>query len=373
MDNVRQLPAVSARDTPFISDMIEYFLPIAYVHPFMNIAILSFGYGYLEESEERYYKSYGNDVRKQERSGEWDVAAEGNYISGDSRVALSLCREFRALGHEANATHYENVEEASEEADLVLSLGIFGVKDKYQQFGDTNSIYWWWGRHPGKRDRTIEEAVAEDIVDSNFDAVLTSGKPANEALEGVIPSARAQIGYDRGKVECDDPSNEHDPEITYVGTGAIKDDSLLDLVLEPATEYDLEIYGSLWENSPYEEYFQGRLPRGDMGDLYANSTVVLGLHGYYVDWGMINDRVFDALGADAIFVDRYHEHLADEPFSEYINMAESKAEMETLLEDILNNTEKYQERANRGGEFVRNNYTYEHTVEKILDFYTETF
>lgn len=339
----------------------------------MNIAILSFGYGFLKDSEERYYKSYGNDVRKQERDGEWDVAAEGNYISGDSRVALSLCHEFRSRGHEANATHYENVKEASDEADLVLSLGIFGVKDKYQQFGDANSIYWWWGRHPSKRDRGIEQTVEEDIVDSNFDAVLTPGRPAQEALDGVIPSARVQIGYNPQKVKCSTPSDEYDTQITYVGTGAIKDDSLLDIVLEPATEYDLEIYGSLWKNSAYEEYFKGRLPRDDMGNLYANSTVVLGLHGYYIEWGMINDRIFDALGADAIFVDRYHEYLVEEPFSEYINMAKSKTEMETLLEDIFSNTEKYQKQANRGGEFVRNNYTYAHTVEKLLDFYTETF
>jgi spore maturation protein CgeB len=337
----------------------------------MDISVLCFGFGFLNETDEHLYERCGSNVEERTGTGNFYVDAEGDHISGDSAIALGLCRTFRELGHDARATHYENVEATSSDADLVVSLGPGAVEESYQEFGGTDAVYWWWHCGGFGESPDANEYVRENLAGSAFDGVLTNGRATLTALKGVRPHRHLHIGYDNERIQRTEPHDEYDCDVVYVGSGDINPGSEQEIVLGPATEYDLQVYGTGWEDTRFEQYHRGILPRGELGAVYSSASVVLGLQGDYVELGMVNDRVFQALACDAVFVDRYHELYAAEPVSEYVTLTESPSETAEALDAVLSNPDEYRRRARRGGEFVRENHTFVHKAEAILDFYAE--
>lgn len=338
----------------------------------MNIAILSYGFGYLNDEAEEYYADYGNDLAAKSDEDNFYVDKEGEYVSGDSKVALGLCREFRRLGHDAVATHYENVAAASEEADLVLTVGPGAVAERYQQFGDADVLFWWWHCGGFGQEPDYRKYIETNVVGSPFDGVLTNGREVLPELREHRPCRHLHIGYDSERLWGAGEDAEYDAEVVYLGSGALNPPELQEFVLEPATEYDLKIYGMGWENTRFSEYHEGILPRGHVGRLYEGADVVLGLQGQYIKYGMVNDRVFQALGTDSVFVDRYHPAFEAEPVADYVNLVKSKSDCADLLADVFENPDGYREKAERGGEYVRENHTYADKCEAILDFYAES-
>lgn len=334
----------------------------------MEIGLLTFGFGELADWQEQLYRTYGFDPENPEQGN--THYADWNNISGDSEEAFSLAREFCNLDHEAFVAHYESVEEASAEADLIISLGIGGIIDEYQRFGGTDSIYWWWVLG-GYQDEPGEFDFAEKyLYSSNFDGVVTNSREKVPELQDHLPAQHLHIGCDTEKISPDKSKDMYDCDITYLGLGNYKRQEQYDMLFQPATEYDFRIYGADWEESKYADYHYGILPRGDISALYNSAEVVLGLHHDYIELGMVNGRVFRALGTDSIYVDQYHEKLESE-MGEYINLVESREEMADLLEDIFSNPEVYQQKAASGGHHIRENHSYEQKCERILNFYAE--
>lgn len=334
----------------------------------MKIGILTFGFGGLSNWQKQLYREYGFDPENPDQGN--SRYADWNNISGDSEEAFSLAREFRSLGHEAFVSHYESVVEASSEADLILSLGIGGVIKEYQTFGDTDAIYWWWVLG-GYQDQPGEfDFAKKHLYGSNFDGVLTNSREKVPELRNQLPAKHLHIGCDTEKISPGQGIDEYNCDITYLGLGNYKRQKQYDMLFEPATQYDFRIYGADWENTKYEEYHHGILPRGDISNLYNSATVVLGLHHDYVKLGMVNGRVFRALGTNSIYIDQYHEKL-DSEMGEYITLVESKTEMADILEDVFSNDEPYREKAAKGGKYVRENHSYEEKCKEILDFYTQ--
>lgn len=332
----------------------------------MKIAILCFGFGHLEEWQSDLYRQFDFDPESADEDN-FFVNWEG--VSGDSEEAFGLAREFDRLGHETYVTHYENVGEASEDADLILSLGAGGVLDRYQSFGNTDALYWWWACG-GYQDKPGDMNFAENhLFDSEFDGIITNSRVKVEDLRERLPARHLHIGYDQTKIGPSPSVDKYECDVTYLGLANYKRESQYDMLLEPATEYRLKLYGDGWESTKYADFAEGILPRGDIADLYNSATVVLGLHHDYIKLGMVNGRVFRALATDSIFVDQYHEQL-DEEMGEYINLVSSKAEMSALLEDVFTNPKQYREQAKKGGEHVRSHHTYEQKAREILDFYT---
>lgn len=334
----------------------------------MKIGILTFGFNELADWQERLYREYGFDPENPDQGN--TRYADWNNISGDSEEAFSLAREFHILGHEAFVAHYESVVEASSEADLILSLGIGGVIEEYQTFGDTDAIYWWWVLG-GYQDQPGEFDFAEKyLYDSNFDGILTNSRQKVPEVRSHLPAKHLHIGCDTEKIAPGERTDAYDCDITYLGLGNYKRQEQYDMLFEPATEYDFRIYGADWEDTKYEEYHHGILPRGDIRDLYNSATIVLGLHHDYIELGMVNGRVFRALGTDSIYIDEYHEKL-DSEMGKYINLVESKSEMANLLQDIFSDPKIYRQKAAEGGEYIRKNHSYDKKCKEILEFYTQ--
>ncbi|WP_256546799.1 CgeB family protein [Halobellus inordinatus] len=334
----------------------------------MEIGILTFGFRDLADWQDELYREYGfdpeNPAQGTTRYADW------NNISGDSEEAFSLAREFRELGHDAFVAHYESVVEASSDADLILSLGIGGVIDEYQAFGDTDAIYWWWVLGGYQDDPGDLDFAEKYLYDSQFDGVITNSRQMVPELQKHLPAKHLHIGCDTEKVTPGTGTDAYDCDITYLGLGNYKRQEQYDMLFEPATEYDFRIYGADWEDSKYAAYHHGILPRGDISALYNSATVVLGLHHDYIKFGMVNGRVFRALGTNSIYIDQYHPKL-DSEMGEYLTLVESKAEMADVLEDIFSNPEPYQEKAAAGGEYVREHHSYKEKCKGIIQFHTE--
>lgn len=334
----------------------------------MEIGILTFGFRDLSDWQQELYRTYGFNVNDPENGS--TLYADWNDISGDSEEAFSLAREFKALGHDAFVAHYESVESASNDADLILSLGIGGIIDEYQAFDDTDAIYWWWVLGGYQDDPGNLNFAEEHLYGSNFNGIITNSRQKIPELRDHLPACHLHIGCDTRKIAPGPGTGAYDCDITYLGLGNYKRQEQYDMLFEPAMEYDFRIYGADWEDTKYAAYHHGILPRGDISTLYNSARVVLGLHHDYIELGMVNGRVFRALGTDSIYVDQYHKELASE-MGEYINLVESKDEMATLLNDIFTDPEPYQQKAVTGGEYVRKNHSYEQKCKKILSFYTE--
>lgn len=334
----------------------------------MEIGILTFGFGELADWQDQLYRKYAFDPENPDEGS--THYADWNNISGDSEEAFSLAREFQNLGHEAFVAHYESVVEASADADLILSLGIGGIVDAYQTFGDTDAIYWWWVLGGYQDDPGEFDFAKKYLYDSNFDGIITNSRQKVPELRNHLPARHLHIGCDIKKIAPGSGTDTYDCDITYLGLGNYKRQEQYDMLFEPATEYDFRIYGADWEDTKYAPYHHGILPRGDISALYNSARVVLGLHHDYIELGMVNGRVFRALGTDSIYVDQYREELASE-MGEYVNLVKSKDEMATLLKDIFADSEPYRQKAIAGGEYVRENHSYEQKCKEILSFYTE--
>ena len=95
--------------------------------------------------------------------------------------------------------------------------------------------------------------------------------------------------------------------VTYLGSynPATKGHAVFDRYVLPAADFDLALWGEMWENAPasLRRHWRGLLPGGEIARLYSSVEVALGFNAAsQAAAGMVNNRVFEVLACGALLL-----------------------------------------------------------------------
>jgi hypothetical protein len=174
--------------------------------------------------------------------------------------------------------------------------------------------------------------------------------------------------------------------VVFLGSGGIgnKRPDTTHHFLDPAKRFDFGLWGSNWsheywapvhtadpERNDWHRHWRGPLPVGEEAALYSSAGVVLGFHeDGQREWGMWNNRVFEALAAESLFISDSADGLVDE-FGDALVLTSGGEETASLIERYLGDEAERVRRGGLGRQIVMDRYTYDHAARRIRDTYLE--
>lgn len=153
--------------------------------------------------------------------------------------------------------------------------------------------------------------------------------------------------------------------------GAVK---LLDI---EKSDYQFAIYGYNWDKyPPFAPHWRGSIRYDLLGKAYASSKLVLDdSHPVTREWNSLNSRIFDALASGKVVMTNCVEG-AKELFGDKLPTFSSRAELNTLVERLLNNDEEREKLAVELRQEVLTNHTYANRADTLksalLEFVEKT-
>jgi len=159
----------------------------------------------------------------------------------------------------------------------------------------------------------------------------------------------------------------------YVGAGGYMlshKPELLQLLLD-AVPFGLRLHGTQWNTVPIlSNISKGPLPRYELAEAYSSAHVVLASTiQAQDDYGMINNRIFEALSCGAIVITKYSQALADLN-CDAILFVNSSLSLAYHLEAVIRNENNYATNLRLlARNFILNKHTWSHRVIQIIDFY----
>lgn len=137
--------------------------------------------------------------------------------------------------------------------------------------------------------------------------------------------------------------------------------------------YKLRLHGSHWGSSS-EEWIQtawkGLLPRNEIASAYNSAEVVIASTIFQqAQFGMINNRIFEALACGSLVISDYFEAL-NEMFGNLIFFAQTSGEFKSHLRNILSSRSNYTHLRHRARELIMSYHTWNHRIISLFDFYS---
>ncbi|MFC1852052.1 glycosyltransferase [candidate division CSSED10-310 bacterium] len=213
----------------------------------------------------------------------------------------------------------------------------------------------------------------ENVVKLDVDAFLSNSKKVIPFLQRIAPTRFILLAVDHNQFKPVAPVAQYSHNVIYLGMfHPGKSPVIMKRILYEALDFGLAIYGSGWNHHPdLKQFWQGKLPTGDIALLYSSAKIVLGLtEDRQKAAGMINNRVFEALSCGACFISEYYQEL-EKLFGETIFFSCKTGDTGRHIEKLLSDASYRATRGASNREFIIQHHTYEHRVQQILDFYRE--
>lgn len=203
----------------------------------------------------------------------------------------------------------------------------------------------------------------------DVDGYLTNADPS--MLAPVAPTQKLLLGFDPAAMRSNATRGER---LVYVGSalGLATKRELLAMLLE-ARDFGLDLWGSGWGSVGPEElkpYWRGVLPHGDLALAYASAFAVLGstMDGQRGQ-GMINNRVFEALGSGAALIqDKFPELEAELGEAANLFFYERPGDVAAAVRRLSERTRGDWEEARVSTSRVLAAHTYDARAATLLDF-----
>lgn len=196
-------------------------------------------------------------------------------------------------------------------------------------------------------------------------AILGRHKPA--ALLHMAASAR--VHRPRGV----DP--RYRAQVTYLGSynPGTKGAACFDRYVAPAAEFDLALWGEMWERAPalLRRRWRGVLPIPDIARLYSSVDVAIGFNAEsQARAGMINNRVFEVLACGALLLsDRVP--AIEELFGDCAVFTDGYADTREKLAHYLARPEERAPLIARARAKILSGHTYDHRAREIIQLYAD--
>jgi len=154
--------------------------------------------------------------------------------------------------------------------------------------------------------------------------------------------------------------------------------------LQPAKQFDFALWGSYWdrdywareyvdkpEANDWYRFARGQLPLHDIAALYSSAKIVLNFHeDTQREWGMWNNRVFEALGVGALMICDEAAGLREE-FGDAIVYTRGGDETARLIEYYLAHPDERRGVGECGRRMVKERYTYSRWARSVHALYDQ--
>ncbi len=228
--------------------------------------------------------------------------------------------------------------------------------------------------------------LLEEFARIRVDGFATNSKSATQILGRHRPTLYlpTAIADDYGPLE---PDARYRADVVYLGGGGRgnKRAETTRRYLEPAMKFDFALWGSHWEReywagvyadhpdgpgaNRWYRFWCGQLPLDDIARLYSSAKIVLNYHeDSQREWGMWNNRVFEALGCGALMICDEALGLREE-FGDAIVYTSGGAETEELIAYYLAHPEERRRRGALGRRIVQQKYTFSRCSRTLREFY----
>jgi len=268
---------------------------------------------------------------------------------------------------------------ASQDVDLLVSM-CTGPREPWRADDVAERVdgitLLWIVNHP----QLISEFAAIPV-----DGYLVNSRRAVAQLGGSRPATWCPLGVDRNFKRVPAQAR-YAAEVTFLGSGGIgnKRPETTHHYLDPAKRFGFALWGSHWsqeywaavhsmepERNDWHRFWRGPLPVGEEAALYSSAGLVLGYHeDGQREWGMWNNRVFEALAAEALFISDDAGELADE-FGESLVITSGGDETAALIERYSGDEAERRRRGAIGQRIVMDSYTYDHAAQRIREVYLQ--
>ena len=210
-----------------------------------------------------------------------------------------------------------------------------------------------------------------NVITFNVDGYLTNSLILVDYLNQYAPTDYILLAADPIIMKANDTITKIWDTI-YVGAGGImlQYKPRLYNMLHIAKEYKLRLHGSDWDKvDSLKDYWQGPLPRSELGNAYASARIVLAstIESQTV-YGMINNRIFEGLSSGSVVLSHYSDELYD-LFGDVILLSKDDSDIPILINDILSNPIKQQELGQRSKDIIIQKHTWDHRAIQILDLF----
>lgn len=214
------------------------------------------------------------------------------------------------------------------------------------------------------------------ILSIDVDGYLTNSERTLETLARVAPSQLLNLAFDPEEMGGDATRGER---LVYVGSalGLSTKRNLLEMLLEAAeSSAGLDLWGTGWNTVGPKELlgsWRGVLPHGELGNTYRAALAVLGatMDGQR-DQGMINNRVFEALGVGAPLI---QESFDDNDVLYQVDnlfLYRSKGDIQAAVDILTNRTQgEWKSAETNTIQTMTKYHTYDDRAKTLLDFVSE--
>lgn len=152
----------------------------------------------------------------------------------------------------------------------------------------------------------------------------------------------------------------------------------MNIILEPALNYDVDIYDRIFDFSvenvdeslkwpeKYSNNIVGQLPYRAIIEAYKNYDVFLNVNSIKNSKYMMARRVYEILACKTPVISSYSEAI-EYQLKDYVNSCKTKEEAERILKQLLTSKHLLDKQGKLGQRFVLENHTYSKRVETIFD------
>jgi hypothetical protein len=225
--------------------------------------------------------------------------------------------------------------------------------------------------------------LLEEFAQIPVDGFMTNSARAAEVLGQRRPAAFIPLAVedDYGPVA---PQDRYRAEVVFLGSGGRgnKRPATTQHFLQAAKRFDFAIWGNYWdrdywareylanpEANDWYRFRRGQLPLGDIAALYSSAKIVLNFHeDSQREWGMWNNRVFEALGVGALMICDEAAGLR-EVFGDAIVYTPGGEETARLIEYYLARPEERRRIGERGRRIVMERYIYSRWARAVHALY----
>ncbi len=229
-----------------------------------------------------------------------------------------------------------------------------------------------------------------DLIDEfariTVDGFITNSVAASKVLGQHRPAVYLPLAVedDYGSVHAQD---RYRNDVVFLGSGGRgnKRPATTMHYLQAAKDFDFALWGGDWDRdywgreyvhdpgaNDWYRYRRGPLPLDDIAALYSSAKIVLNFHeDSQRQWGMWNNRVFEALGCGALMICDEAAGLREE-FGDGIVFTPGGDETSRLITYYLERPEERRRRGVIGKKIVLERYVYSRWARGVHELYNRS-
>lgn len=284
-------------------------------------------------------------------------STQGKRSWGDYYFSLSMKKELEQFGYKVNIVYRNQWYDRSNSQYRIVLRG------KYRYLPDTDSDQlniMWNISHPADID--LEEY-------NEYDYIFFASSSMYSKFNKVVSTPSSVL------MQCTDPdilshreTDKKEYQLLFIGnTRGIHRECIAHL---DTNKWNLTIYGKGWDCYPEGQYVKGTLlPNEEIGQAYHDAEIVLNDHWSDMrDYGIVSNRIFDALAANAFIVSDYLPEI-EELFDGCVATYKNPAELNSVVDYYLNHENERREKADKGRQIVLAKHTFKDrmlVVDKVF-------